>query len=716
VDLISISLQLAFYVVTAVAVWRFVRRPGRVELAVVAVFGSTAAIFVSSTVNTLLPQLQPVLSPLTVTVLLAQPLFVFALVHLVRPQPRWLLALIGAGFVLSVAWYFSAPERPAAALVFIAGYFATSEGAAALILMRLGQERFGLPRLRLRLAGLATMFFALAVVTAAVGAASANGQPNPGQPLANLLALAAGLAYLAAFVPPTTAHNVAQRAIAFDLGSRLLTAPPGTEPQLLWDTLAGTARQVLMAGTVQIVDREGEVIAVVGDTAVDLTEEVEPGPGSDQQALTSIDIPLVEDAPAAPHLLARSDGRVLFIEDDISLLKLLGTMTLRAVEREEAMIRLAEAGRELEAAAAVRASEARFRALLEAVPSAVLAVDPAGTVVWSTGPTAELLGVAVPDLAGRRLGDLFVDHGLDLNTSSSDGRVRRAELTAERGDGTTLPVDVAATPFELEGRQYELFVLSDASWRATANQLRDRFLGVLSHELRTPITSIYGGTQLLISRGDRLDPESRREVLGNVASEAERLLRITENLVVLARVEKGADFFEFRPVALRQLLANLVAREQQLWPGMDIQLDIEPGLPLVAADEDYLAQVLRNLISNAGKYAGQSARLVISAAAAGDEVTVRVVDDGPGLSPRDAEHIFDLYYRSAETSSAPGAGIGLFVCRSLVEAMNGRVWARNAEGAGAEFGFSLPQYVEPGEPPPRPAPRRQAPAPESPLA
>ncbi|HVM30052.1 MAG TPA: ATP-binding protein [Candidatus Limnocylindrales bacterium] len=699
-DLIAISLQLAFYVVTGVAAWRFFRRPGRVELALLAVFGSTAGIFAAGAVAGQLPDLQPLLSRLSVSLLLAQPLFIFWLIHLVKPQPRWLLGLLVVGFGISMAGYLLPAERINAVTLFIAAYFAIGEGLAALVFLRLAQERFGLPRLRLRTASVATMFFASAVVAAALGAVAANGQPNPALPLANLLALGAGLAYLVAFLPPTWLHNVAQRAVAFDLGSRLLTAPAGTEPQLLWATLATTARQLLRAGWVEIVTEGGEQLAAAGEV---------PPQGMDRptgalatapdEPLTHVDIPLVEAPSTAPHLLAQTAGRVLFLEEDIAVLKLLGTMTLRAVEREEAMIRLADAGRELEAAAAVRASEARFRALLEAVPSAVLAVDQAGAIVWSTGPTGQLLGTPVPELSGRRLSDLFVDHGLDLNTSSSDGRVRRAELIAQRADGSTLPVDVAATAFELESRTYELFVLSDASWRATANQLRDRFLGVLSHELRTPITSIYGGTQLLMSRGERLDPDSRREVLSSVASEAERLLRMTENLVVLARVERGAQFFEFRPVALRQLLSSLVARERQLWPGMTIELDVEAGLPLVAADEDYLGQVVRNLISNAGKYAGHLATVHLTATAAEDEVLVRVIDDGPGLTESDAHQIFDLYYRAAETSAAPGAGIGLFICRSLVEAMGGRIWAANADGAGAEFGFSLPQYVEPGEAP-----------------
>jgi PAS domain S-box-containing protein len=695
--ILTVALQAAFYVVFLVALWRFVRRPGRIELAVVAVFGSTAAVLASSLVGSLAPTLAPLVQPVAVGLLLAQPVFANWLVHLVRPQSRPVMALAVAGFGLSALAYFGRPlvadlvPQSAVALV-IGGYFAVAEGWAAVRFLHLAGQRHGLARARLRLASMATALFASAVVALAVGSVgSVPGQPNPAQPVGHAIALSAAIIYLVAFLPPFWLHAVAQRAVAYDLGTQLVAAPSGTQPQVLWGSLAQSAARLLGARRVELIDSADSVLAAAGEPQRDAGD-------SALRTVTRLDVPLDEVSDRAPHLIAEVEGRLLFVEDDIAVLRLLGAMTRRAVEREEAMVRLAEAGRELEAAVAIRASEARFRALLEAVPSAVIAVDQEGTIVWSTGPTADLLGVSVPQLTGRRLADLLIDAELDTSPAW-DGRVRRAEVTARRADGSTLPVDAAATAFDLDDRRYQLYVLSDASWRQTANQLRDRFLGVLSHELRTPITSVYGGTQLLLSRGDRLGEETRREVLNNVAAEAERLVRITENLVVLARVERGAGFLGFRPISLRPLLIDLVTREARLWPELSIELDVDPGLPLVAGDEDYLAQVVRNLISNAGKYAGPGARVRVVAGREDGGVAVRVIDNGPGLGESSPEQLFELYYRADDAMPAPGAGIGLFICRSLVEAMGGRIWARTAADGGAEFGFSLPHYVDPAEAP-----------------
>jgi signal transduction histidine kinase len=116
---------------------------------------------------------------------------------------------------------------------------------------------------------------------------------------------------------------------------------------------------------------------------------------------------------------------------------------------------------------------------------------------------------------------------------------------------------------------------------------------------------------------------------------------------------------------------------------------------MVAADEEYLAQIMRNLLSNAAKYAGSGATIEVDVADGPDEVIVRVRDDGPGIAVEDAEKLFNLYYRAAQqASTAPGAGIGLFVCRELVATMGGRIWATPREEGGAEFGFSLPAYPD----------------------
>jgi signal transduction histidine kinase/PAS domain-containing protein len=699
-DYLSVVLQLAFYVLFLVTLARFLRRPSRLDLAVVAIFGSTAALFGYSLINGLRPGLLEPLRPLIIGFLLIQPVLVFWMVSLVQRVPRWLLPLTIAGFVISELGITFLPPRTVPLSIFVAGYFIAGEGGAGLLLIRGSQRRYGLARVRLALAGLGAILFGASIFISAIGSAAAGSAPtDPTSTLASRVgAILAALAFLAAFAPPRGIRSIAQRAIAFDLSRDLVSNPSGTEPVVLWRSLALAARDILGANLVEIKDAAGAVVASTDVVASEPAAADVPSKGGLRPA--RVDLALSAER-GAPHLIASIDGQPLFIEDDIAAVRLLGSLTIRSVEREEAVIHLAEAKRELEAAAAVRASEARFIALLAADPNAVLAVDSAGMVSWATGLTGDIFGRPAEELAGTALADLVDLESMEgVTITGEDVPVRRLQAIGRRNDGVTFPADVAITPFQLDDLAYQLYVVSDASWRHEANLMRDRFLGILSHELRTPITSIYGGTQLLLKRSDRLDPATRTELMTSVAAEAERLQRIIENLLVLARVERGADFFDPRPVTLKAVLTEFVGHESRLWPEMHIKLTLGRGLPLVAADEEYLALILRNLISNAAKYAGErsTVEIVASQAADGDggaeEVTVQVFDNGPGIGEAEADQLFGLYYRSSEAAAAPGAGIGLFVCRGLVNAMGGRIWARPRPEGGAEFGFSLPVYAE----------------------
>ena len=126
-------------------------------------------------------------------------------------------------------------------------------------------------------------------------------------------------------------------------------------------------------------------------------------------------------------------------------------------------------------------------------------------------------------------------------------------------------------------------------------------------------------------------------------------------------------------------------------PDRRFELEIEGDLPLVDGEETYIEQVVRNLLTNAAKYSASPAPIAIRAEFSGNEVIVRVLDEGIGLPETDSARAFDLFYRSPNaTRVAEGAGIGLFVCRQLIEAMGGRIWARPREGGGTEVGFGLP--------------------------
>jgi signal transduction histidine kinase len=231
-----------------------------------------------------------------------------------------------------------------------------------------------------------------------------------------------------------------------------------------------------------------------------------------------------------------------------------------------------------------------------------------------------------------------------------------------------------------------------------AKELREAFIGVISHELRTPITTIYGLSKMLHTRGMKLDPDVFARAIEDVEAEADRLRRLVEDLLVLSRAERGAVEMQGEPLGIAHILRRAVEAEQQRMVDRRIEL-AAPRLPVVLGEETYVEQIVRNLLTNAAKYSLAPATIQVVAETVDDEVIVRVLDEGIGIAGADSERMFDLFYRSATASKvAGGAGIGLFVCRQLVEAMGGRIWAAPREDGGTEVGFALPvHHGEDGE-------------------
>lgn len=228
-----------------------------------------------------------------------------------------------------------------------------------------------------------------------------------------------------------------------------------------------------------------------------------------------------------------------------------------------------------------------------------------------------------------------------------------------------------------------------------ARILRDAFVGIISHELRTPITTIYGMSQVLQQRFDTIDRLDLARLIDDIEAEADRLRRLTEDLLVLTRAEGGTLRLATEPLIVRHILRRVVDAERARWPEHGFDLDAPAGLPLVQGEDLYLEQVARNLLGNAAKYCPPGTTITVSAAPEDDGVAVRVIDEGPGLGPEPPERLFELFYRTPDaTRHAPGAGIGLFVSRELVAAMGGRIWARPGPSGGAEFGFWLPRVSD----------------------
>jgi signal transduction histidine kinase len=224
-----------------------------------------------------------------------------------------------------------------------------------------------------------------------------------------------------------------------------------------------------------------------------------------------------------------------------------------------------------------------------------------------------------------------------------------------------------------------------------ARQLQEAFIGVMSHELRTPITTILAGSKLL-SRVASLDDRSR-DLATDIEGEADRLFRLIEDLLVLSRLERGNLALIDEPVHLVRVVERVVASEAGRWPSTVFELPNEPEAYLVRGDETYIEQILRNLLANAAKYSPEGSTVTVRIDGNDEEVSVRVLDEGPGVAVAEVEDLFSLFYRSPTTAaSAAGAGIGLFVCRRLIDAMGGHIWARLRKRGGSEFGFALAVY------------------------
>jgi signal transduction histidine kinase len=219
--------------------------------------------------------------------------------------------------------------------------------------------------------------------------------------------------------------------------------------------------------------------------------------------------------------------------------------------------------------------------------------------------------------------------------------------------------------------------------------LRDAFVGVISHELRTPVTTIYGVAKLLAKSPDG---PARASLVQDIDEESDRLFRIAEDLLVLSRAERGALHIDPEPVLIQRVAAPLVDDVQRRFPQSRIATRIQGNLAPVASEAGPLRQVLNNLLINAAKY-GRGADIRLTAEEQGAWVIVTVEDDGPGFPPDQATRLFELFYRVPGTvESTAGTGIGLYIVQQLVQAMGGDVEAYEVQPHGAGFRLTLPIY------------------------
>ncbi len=226
------------------------------------------------------------------------------------------------------------------------------------------------------------------------------------------------------------------------------------------------------------------------------------------------------------------------------------------------------------------------------------------------------------------------------------------------------------------------------------DELRAALLSSVSHDLRTPLSSIKAAASSLLQEDVQWDDEARRSFALTIEREADRLNRLVSNLLDMSRIEGGALRPEKEWYSLNELIREVLGRLQPLLQGRSVRAHLPDDLQPVELDYSQMDQVLTNLIENAARYTPPESPIDVSVHSEGEQVIISVADRGPGIPPGDLERVFDKFYRvlpSRQGVKYPtGSGLGLAVSKGLVEAHGGRIWAENREGGGAVFSVALP--------------------------
>ncbi|MEO8613007.1 MAG: DUF4118 domain-containing protein, partial [Chloroflexota bacterium] len=251
------------------------------------------------------------------------------------------------------------------------------------------------------------------------------------------------------------------------------------------------------------------------------------------------------------------------------------------------------------------------------------------------------------------------------------------------GNQTALAIERARLSEETERAQVQI----------ETERMRNSLLSSVSHDLRTPLAAITGAVSGLLESDKKLDPHSK-ELMQIAYEEAARLNRLVGNLLDMTRLESGSVVVDKEWQPLEEVIGTTILRLDSILQDHPLKTHIPDDLPLVPIDSLLIEQVLVNLLENAVKYTPTESPIDLSSWSEAGEVVVEVADRGPGLKPGDENRIFEKFYR-VRPATTGGVGLGLAICRAIVEAHGGRIWAANRSGGGASFRFTLPLDGEP---------------------
>jgi len=343
----------------------------------------------------------------------------------------------------------------------------------------------------------------------------------------------------------------------------------------------------------------------------------------------------------------------------------------------------------------------RLEALIQSFQDGLILSDLKRKVVYANRRIGELATLTPEELAGAPIDqvfDLIVKNSLEpekahsqvkeLLVHGSDQRVELSLLYMGRTLRLRLDTfdvtDMRGIPI---GRG---LILQDITADHELDRMKSSLVSTVSHELRTPLAAIKGYATTLLAEDVEWDKKSQREFLSIISDESDRLTYLVNNLLDLSRIEAGSLMLTRDECDIEAMIQQ-AASQSQLTTGNRLKINLEAGLPILLADRPRLETIIRNLIENSVKYAGESATIQVDVSYKDNNFIFCVSDDGPGIPPKESQRIFESFYQidASLARISSGAGLGLAICQGLVRAHGGKIWVENQK-QGACIAFSIP--------------------------
>lgn len=343
----------------------------------------------------------------------------------------------------------------------------------------------------------------------------------------------------------------------------------------------------------------------------------------------------------------------------------------------------------------LKESEEHTRLMMEGLPVGLFAIDSNGRIHLANRKTQEMFGLKQTELTGRNIASLLKSNEqsewLKELISSKSGHV--LELVGVNQNGSEFPVELSSSETFATQQSLHLVAMLDVSERHEIERLKREFVAMVSHDLKTPLSSVRGMLVLLSAGAAGELPAKAGPMVRSAESQLERLIKLINDLLDVQKMEAGKFQVNLAEVSLRGILEQSYDAVEQYAEQNGITIEISGGDERVNADPDRIVQVVINLLSNAVKFSAKGSQVDVRLVRENDFIEVQVEDKGRGVKEEYREAIFERFKQveAADATEKKGTGLGLAICKMIIEEHHGTIGVRSIEGEGSTFWFRLPR-------------------------